>query len=86
MTVKQQARERAPKWAWVLWYRWLHFCGLRWTVIHVDGGQVHIFPIGDSIMHTFDEDCVCGVKTRMLINDDGEQLWMLSHARLDGDE
>lgn len=51
----------------------------------VDGGEVHVLPVGDVVEHLFDE-CPCGPSTEPVPRDDGSMGWLITHHSLDGRE
>lgn len=46
---------------------------------------VHCYPVDDLVEHDLETlDCVCGPSTENVIDDDGEDAWLIMHYPLEG--
>jgi hypothetical protein len=48
--------------------------------------SVHVVPVGDLIVHTTTDDCVCGPRDQPVKLEDGSVGWLTVHNSLDGRE
>lgn len=53
-----------------------------WDTTQLDDGQVHVHPVGDTVVHTLDSDCPCGPTPEHVVREG----WMYTHHSLDGRE
>lgn len=53
-----------------------------WETIQLEDDTVHVHPLGDTVVHTLDEDCACGPTPEHVAHD----AWMYTHHSLDGRE
>jgi hypothetical protein len=58
---------------------------VTWLVDKVQGGDVHVVPVGDLVEHEV-EDCVCGPTPEPVFRGDGSNGWLITHHSLDGRE
>jgi hypothetical protein len=58
-----------------------------WEVYELQSG-VHVVPHhgSDLVIHTLDEDCICGPTTEAGWRPDGSNGWLYTHHSLDGRE
>lgn len=49
-------------------------------------GDVHTYPVGDTVEHEISQECVCGPTVEPVPRSDGSMGWHLLHHSLDGRE
>lgn len=64
---------------------------LGWRTVEVDEGEVdegvvHVVPRADLVPHQLDDDCVCGPRFELVVNEGGPDGHMHVHHSLDGRE
>ena len=47
---------------------------------------LHVIPLDDLIVHTDDDECLCGPRTEAVFRADGSNGWLIVHNSLDGRE
>lgn len=45
---------------------------------------LHIVPAGDLVEHEATSECICGPTTDIIIGENGETQWHVTHHALDG--
>lgn len=57
-----------------------------WCEMPCDDGSLHLYPLRDLIVHTAEDDCVCGPAEHLITSDDDSDQWYYKHHSLDARE
>lgn len=69
-----------------MWERWWGTFRKKWTNEVVSPDEIHTIPLGDKVLHTADEDCICKPRCEPIQRNDGSFGWLYFHPAADGRE